>query len=1003
MKTKRSQLGLSILAGGLSFVGSANAIDLIVNGNFEQPNQGEWKFYGTYNYSQAFFDGPAVPASENPGTTWSWDHASAWGAWDNFVTPTNMTDFLQYDLVYANSQTVNLTNALTPTALDAGLGRYTFSSWLASYGKPHADPEQPFLVLRFFNGQTNQVGTNVIFDRTVNTFAVAFADPQHGGNIPNNLANNHEWIKYVATGPVPTGARLATVYLTRSPNAAKSYSPDTYVDLVKLNVINITDTTVLDSTAPANGQTDVSPDVVVNVGLRDVTTQVNTNSIQFSFDGVPVIPSISKSADLTTVKYDPPGLLPPVSAHTYKIVWSDNAATVTTKTNQATFTVLPYLNVVTGPPLYQETFDGVAEGTLPTGWSVANATDQDMPGADLYNFHSDSYLDWVVISHDTLTNFFTVTPGGNWYVGTLNAPVNQFLNGAAVTNLVSTNFIFAASAGRYGNQVQYLYTKDYNLSGKTNVHLVFKSIYTQYLDSMGAVEYSLNGGATWLPGLYMLDESAVLRDNTGNIDGYNTFAQVYLTGGTPLPPPGNYGAFIGVAQAQWANLGPYLSPRTTSDEVADKRVEIVRLAQADNQPSVRFRFTQVGSDSWYFGIDDFTLYSVATVNPPVVATGPISQTAAVGNSAAFTVSAVGVGPLTYQWRHNGINVPSNTSQVLALPVVHASDAGNYDVVVSNGGGSVTSAPSAVLTVINPRVMVTGQWDFNGNLAATYGTALQYYDASVQANTTFGTTTDFGISDINGTPTTVMKFTPPSGNSGLPGTNPSSDAWGGYIMFHGAAANGGGTNVNQYTLIFDILYPSYVDMTWRALLQASPTVVSGGDDSEFYINQSDGVGIGQVYDGNLTPDIWHRLALAVDLSGPGPHPVVAKFIDGVKVAEQTYGLSPLDGRFSLLPSLALLFAEDNAYNNDGYISSVQFSDGRRPDAFIQALGGPSAKKIPGVIMAQHLAGQVVITWTGGVPLEGADTLAGQWNTVTGATSPYTVPSLGGSKFYRPKIP
>ena len=35
MKTTKTRMGLSILTGALSFVGSANAIDLIVNGSFE--------------------------------------------------------------------------------------------------------------------------------------------------------------------------------------------------------------------------------------------------------------------------------------------------------------------------------------------------------------------------------------------------------------------------------------------------------------------------------------------------------------------------------------------------------------------------------------------------------------------------------------------------------------------------------------------------------------------------------------------------------------------------------------------------------------------------------------------------------------------------------------------------------------------------------------------------------------------------------------------------------
>ena len=35
MKTKKSRLGLSILAGSLSFVGAANAMDIVIDGSYE--------------------------------------------------------------------------------------------------------------------------------------------------------------------------------------------------------------------------------------------------------------------------------------------------------------------------------------------------------------------------------------------------------------------------------------------------------------------------------------------------------------------------------------------------------------------------------------------------------------------------------------------------------------------------------------------------------------------------------------------------------------------------------------------------------------------------------------------------------------------------------------------------------------------------------------------------------------------------------------------------------
>jgi len=646
---------------------------------------------------------------------------------------------------------------------------------------------------------TNQVGGNLIFDRTGNTFAVTYAD----GNttIPADVSADHNWIKYAATGTVPVGARKATVYITRSPNAGLSGSPDTYVDLVKLNVINVNDTTILDTAVPIDASPNNSPAASVVITLKDISTQVNTNSIQFRFDGSPATPSIQKSGTVTTVQYTPPGVLAPLSSHTYGIAWSDNGSPVTSKSNQFQFAVAPYVNIITGPPLYLETFDGVAEGSLPAGWSATNATDQDIPGLELNNFHSDSYLDWVVISRSTLSNLFTVTPGGADYVSTVNVAPNQVVNNALVTGLISNNFILAASSDRFGNQVQTVFTGDYNLSGKTNVYLLFHNIYAQNQNSLGAVEYSISGGATWLPALYLLDGPDILRDSAGNIDASNTFAFDYSSNLTETPPPpGNYGAFIGVAQGQWAGLGPYLSARVNDDLTGSKRVEVVRLSQADNQAAVRFRIAQAGNNSWYFGIDDFGLYSLTITNRPLIVSAPASQTVAVGNSGSFSASAIGIGPLTYQWRHNGANLPGKTNTILPLVNVQGSDAGSYDIVVSNPAGSVTSAPSEVLTVINPIASVTGQWDFNlGNLMATIGKDLQYFDgAGTTSNlTAFGTCSSFSIPLINGVDANVMKV---PGGAGVQGNNNF-----GYVMNHQISPNGGGTKVNQYTIIWDMYY------------------------------------------------------------------------------------------------------------------------------------------------------------------------------------------------------
>ncbi|MEY2429733.1 MAG: hypothetical protein QOJ40_2618, partial [Verrucomicrobiota bacterium] len=108
--------------------------------------------------------------------------------------------------------------------------------------------------------------------------------------------------------------------------------------------------------------------------------------------------------------------------------------------------------------------------------------------------------------------------------------------------------------------------------------------------------------------------------------------------------------------------------------------------------------------------DTFTPFSVhvyrlsQTNQAPVISSQPQSRTNYVNTTATFSVTAIGTGPLTYQWRKNGVNlsdgarVSGSTNSTLTLSGVTASDANNYSVVVT-GYGTATSAP-ALLSVIN---------------------------------------------------------------------------------------------------------------------------------------------------------------------------------------------------------------------------------------------------------------------------------------------------------------
>ena len=87
---------------------------------------------------------------------------------------------------------------------------------------------------------------------------------------------------------------------------------------------------------------------------------------------------------------------------------------------------------------------------------------------------------------------------------------------------------------------------------------------------------------------------------------------------------------------------------------------------------------------------------IGVVAPSILAS-PQSLTLVAGQSGLLSVSALGSGPLTYQWRKNGILIGNVTGSVFSLANAQSGDAGTYSVVVSNLGGSAASA-TAVVTV-----------------------------------------------------------------------------------------------------------------------------------------------------------------------------------------------------------------------------------------------------------------------------------------------------------------
>jgi DNA-binding beta-propeller fold protein YncE len=128
----------------------------------------------------------------------------------------------------------------------------------------------------------------------------------------------------------------------------------------------------------------------------------------------------------------------------------------------------------------------------------------------------------------------------------------------------------------------------------------------------------------------------------------------------------------------------------------------------------------------------FTLVVTPAIVAPTFQTQPTGVAVNQGQSATFSVSVQGTGPLTYQWFKNGGAINSATGASLTIANAQIASAGSFSVRVTNAAGSAVS--NGVALVVNtipvfstqPRsqaILAGGTVTFN--VAATGGTAFTY--------------------------------------------------------------------------------------------------------------------------------------------------------------------------------------------------------------------------------------------------------------------------------------
>ncbi len=146
------------------------------------------------------------------------------------------------------------------------------------------------------------------------------------------------------------------------------------------------------------------------------------------------------------------------------------------------------------------------------------------------------------------------------------------------------------------------------------------------------------------------------------------------------------GAFAGPPPTyQWQRNGSNLTGATNSDYA----VHGATVNEAGG-------YTVVVSNQ-FGAVTSAVAVLTVQLRPPSIAYGPSSQTVNAGSLAYFFVTAGGSQPLSFQWQHDGRNIPGATFPYLYLSSVSSNDAGSYCVVVTNVVGTAVSS-NAILTV-----------------------------------------------------------------------------------------------------------------------------------------------------------------------------------------------------------------------------------------------------------------------------------------------------------------
>lgn len=440
----------------------------------------------------------------------------------------------------------------------------------------------------------------------------------------------------------------------------------------------------------------VQPQSRTNVAGTPATFSVSASgsgllSYQWQFNGGNIPGATDINLTLTAVQ--------PTDAGNYTVTVTNSAGAITSRIAVLTVLASPAItsqpqsrtNVVGTSAAFSVTANGAAPLTYQwqfNGANIGGATGSNLTLANVQPSDAGNYLVVVTNAAGSVTSAVAVLTV--WLPPTITAQPQSR------TNLLGTTATFGASASGTAPLSYQWQLNGANIPNATGTSLLLSNVQISDAGSYTLVVTNVAGSATSAIAVLTVWAAPSITaqpQSRTNVAGTSAAFSTIATGTAPL-------------SYQWQLNGANNAGATGSS-----------LTLANVQASDAGNYSVVVTN--VAGSVTSAVAVLTVVIPPAITAPPQSQTNVAGTTANFSVTAIGTGPLTYQWQFNGGNMAGATTTSVTLNNVQSTNAGSYAVVVTNAAGSVTSALATLTVWVPPGI--TAQPQNRTNVLATTAT------------------------------------------------------------------------------------------------------------------------------------------------------------------------------------------------------------------------------------------------------------------------------------------